>query len=180
MKYAPNIITGFRILGSISLLFLTPLSRPFFLLYAFCGVSDMFDGCLARVTGNTSKTGAMLDSLADIVFTAVALLIFIPAITLPVWASHWIIGIALIRLSSLVVGCIKYRAFAALHTYANKATGLILFCFPFLYQINGINQAVYPILIMASLSALEEIIINIISPSLNRDIKSIFKKRHKQ
>lgn len=176
MKHVPNIITCFRILSSIVLLFLKPLSMPFFLVFTLCAATDIFDGYVARKTGNASKAGAILDSVADMVFVAVALFIFIPIIPFAAWMVYWIIGIACIRISSLVVGVIKYKTFASLHTYANKATGLILFCFPFMYQICGINETAYFILLSASLSAIEEIAINMTSLSLNRDTKSIFAK----
>ena len=176
MKQVPNIITCLRILSSIVLLFLKPLSMVFFLVFIFCGATDILDGYVARKTGNTSKAGAVLDSVADMVFVAVALFIFMPIIPFTTWIVYWIIGIAFIRIFSLAVGYIKYRTFAGLHTYANKATGFILFFSPLVYQVYGINQIVYFVLVIATLSAIEEVAINITSLSLNRDIKSIFTK----
>lgn len=176
MKQVPNIITCLRILSSIVLLFLKPLSMLFFLVFIFCGATDILDGYVARKTGNTSKAGAVLDSVADMVFVAVALFIFMPIIPFTTWIVYWIIGIASIRIFSLAVGYIKYRTFAGLHTYANKATGFILFCFPLVYQICRINEIVYFVLVIGTLSAIEEVAINITSLSLNRDTKSIFTK----
>jgi len=144
--------------------------------YALCGITDILDGYLARKTGTVSKAGAVLDSLADTVFVAAALFIFIPVIPFKAWIIYWTVAIALIRFASLVVGYIRYRAFAALHTYANKATGLFFFCFPFDYRLFGINEAAAVILVAASLSAIEEIAINCTSSSLNRDRKSLFIK----
>lgn len=177
MKYAANIITAFRILISFMLLMMQPLTASFFLVYTLCGISDMLDGAIARKTANVSKTGAMLDSVADMVFISVALFVFIPVIPLATPILHLIIAIALIRLATLSVGFIKYRAFAGLHTYANKAAGLVLFCFPYLYRISGATGTVYGILAITGLSAIEELAITIISPSLNRDVKSIFTSR---
>lgn len=45
-----NGITLFRILCSLALLFCTPLSLPFYVLYAAAGFSDIFDGWIARKT----------------------------------------------------------------------------------------------------------------------------------
>ncbi|HWP51676.1 MAG TPA: CDP-alcohol phosphatidyltransferase family protein, partial [Clostridia bacterium] len=162
------------LLGSAALLFLQPLSARFLWVYTLCGLSDALDGYVARKTGNTSKAGAMLDSAADIAFIAVVLLVFIPFFSFAARIVYWIAGIAFIRLSSLVVGYIRYRTFAGLHTYANKAAGLLLFLFPFLYQICGIKDALYLMLMTASVSAVEEIAIQLTSSSLNRDVKSIF------
>ncbi len=177
MKYAANIITGFRILCSFLLLLTQPLSAPFFLIYTLCGASDMADGYVARITGSAGKTGAMLDSVADMVFIAVALFMLIPAIPLSPPVLYGILSIALIRLTTLTVGFIKYRAFAGLHTCANKATGLLLFAFPYLYRLSGLTGAVYGILAAAGLSAVEELAITVTSPSLNRNVKCLFSVR---
>jgi CDP-diacylglycerol--glycerol-3-phosphate 3-phosphatidyltransferase len=174
MKYIPNTLTFLRILGSVMLLFLEPLSTPFFTLYLVCGATDILDGYIARKTHNISKVGAALDSIADFIFLAVMLFLFIPIISLEAMACYWIIGIAVIRILSLFIGYAKYRTLASLHTYANKATGLSLFLFPFIFKFCGITIAEYIILIMASLSALEDIAINITSKALNINIKSIF------
>jgi CDP-diacylglycerol--glycerol-3-phosphate 3-phosphatidyltransferase len=141
------------------------------LIYITCGASDFADGYIARATKNTSKFGAAFDSIADLIFITVILYILIPIISLPTSVSIWIVGIAAIRIVSLLVGYVKYKAFASLHTYGNKATGLILFIYPFIYKVFGITQI---ILIVASLSALEELIINIKAKELNANIKSIF------
>ena len=47
-----NIITGIRILCSIALLFVTPLSKNFYILYLAAGLSDMLDGPVAIRTKN--------------------------------------------------------------------------------------------------------------------------------
>ena len=45
-------------------------SVVFCLIYGFCGISDIADGWLARKLKCVTKTGALLDSLADICFVA--------------------------------------------------------------------------------------------------------------
>lgn len=174
MKYIPNALTFLRILGSVVLLFLTPLSTPFFILYFVCGVTDILDGYIARKTKNISKAGAALDSVADFIFLVIMFIIFLPIITLDTMVFLWIIGIAVTRMMSLIIGYARYKALASLHTYANKATGLSLFLFPFIYKFCGSTIAEYIILIAASLSALDDIAINITSKSLNINVKSIF------
>jgi CDP-diacylglycerol--glycerol-3-phosphate 3-phosphatidyltransferase len=81
MKYVPNVLTCVRILGSIMLLFLKPFSIIFFILYIICGVTDILDGYIARKTENISKSGAALDSMADMIMIAVMLYIFYPVIS---------------------------------------------------------------------------------------------------
>jgi CDP-diacylglycerol--glycerol-3-phosphate 3-phosphatidyltransferase len=134
----------------------------------------MVDGYIARKTNAISKLGMKLDSLADVAFTAAVLVALIPVIKAPMIVWLWIALIALIRAASLITGYIKYRTFAALHTYANKATGLLLFLFPFLYVIMDTTLLEYLLCIAASLSAIEDLAINLTSKKLQRDIKGIF------
>ncbi|MBQ5555857.1 MAG: CDP-alcohol phosphatidyltransferase family protein, partial [Erysipelotrichaceae bacterium] len=47
-KNLANIITFTRILGTLCLIFLTPLTLPFFVVYIWCGLSDVLDGFVAR------------------------------------------------------------------------------------------------------------------------------------
>lgn len=72
-----NIITVCRIILSIILIFLTPNSSPFYMVYILCGFTDMLDGFVARKTHSESDIGAKLDSIADITFVAVCLIYFI-------------------------------------------------------------------------------------------------------
>ena len=174
MKHIASIITTVRIAGAFALLFIEPLSAAFFVLYALCCVSDVLDGYVARKTHTTSKIGAALDSIADFVFIAVMLVIFIPLLSLKLWMLYWIAAIALVRFASLAVGFAKYRALAFLHTYGNKATGIALACFPVLYQITGLSVAALIVCALATLSALEEMIINVSRKELNRNCRGIW------
>lgn len=174
MKNIPNLITITRILGTIGLLVLKPFSQRFLILYFLCGISDVLDGMIARKMNLTSKTGQVLDSIADFFMFTVLLIIFMFNFKLPLWIIYWIVIIFTIRLLSLFVGLMRYKQLAFLHTYANKLTGIALFCFPFLYTGLGIYTTTILLCFMASISAIEELIINIISKKLCRDIKSIF------
>ena len=174
MKQIPNIVTGIRIILSLTLLFIEPLSVAFILIYLLAGISDMLDGVLARKMHVTSKLGALLDSVADATLIFVLLAIIIPYFIWPAWVICWIALIVIIRLSSLLIGFFKYRAFAFLHTYANKITGLALFCFPLLYWLWGLNVMAIVLCCLATISAIEELLINATSNTLNRDITSIF------
>lgn len=174
MRYIPNILTCCRILGSLVILILEPLSIAFCIIYLICGVSDFFDGYIARKTKCSSTFGATLDSIADIIFLAVMLFVLLPVIHISGWVIIWIIGIAVIRIISLLVGYLRYRAFSSLHTYGNKATGMILFLFPILFPIIGMANTEKIIIVMACLSAIEELAINSTSRTLNINVKSIF------
>ncbi len=174
IRYIPNILTCCRILGSIAILILEPLSVAFFMIYIICGVSNILDGYIARKTKCSSSFGATLDSIADIIFLAVMLFVLLPIIPLPGWVIIWIIGIAVICINSLIIGYVKYRAFASLHTYGNKATGMMLFLFPIMFPVFRMENTEKIIILMACLSAIEELSLNATSQTLNINVKSIF------
>ena len=62
-----NIITGFRVLISIALLFCPVFSPVFYVLYLIAGLADMIDGTIARRTNTVSEFGARFDTAADFV-----------------------------------------------------------------------------------------------------------------
>lgn len=173
-KAIPNLLTLLRILGAAALLFLAPLKPPFLAVYVCCAISDILDGFLARRWKVASPPGAFLDSVADFLLTAVLLYVFIPYYSWPGWILIWIASIALIRCSALSVCWVRFRQFAFLHTVSNKITGIALFCFPFLLLVLGPNVTAGSLCGIASISALEELFIQIVSKQLNRDIPSIF------
>lgn len=174
MKNIPNLITAGRIVVSICLLFIKPLSVLFFFLYFAAGISDVLDGVIARKINYTSQKGAVLDSVADFVLIWVLLFKFIPILTLSFWMLCWIGIIIFLRFISLGIGFIKYHTIAFLHTYSNKITGLALFFFPVFFSVWGLTVTIILLCSLASLSAMEELAINIISKKLNRNCKSIW------
>ncbi|MEA4987140.1 MAG: CDP-alcohol phosphatidyltransferase family protein [Anaerovorax sp.] len=174
MNNIPNYISIIRIFAAIGLLFVKPFSTWFFFIYLVCGISDVLDGYIARKMNVTSKFGQVIDSISDLIFIAIVLLIIIPIIKLPMWMFYWIVVIAIVRLISVIFGFIRYQRIAFLHTYANKVTGMALFCFPFLYFVFEKETTTILISLIASISAMEELMINLTSKKLCRDRKSIF------
>lgn len=63
MKKIPNYISFTRIIFSLILIFIKPLSMSFYSIYIICGFTDIMDGFIARKTGTTSRIGAKLDSM---------------------------------------------------------------------------------------------------------------------
>ena len=80
-KYLANIITLFRIVCSIWLLLLPVFSIRFYVVYLFCGFTDMIDGAIARKTHSVTEFGSKLDSVADLIFVVVA---FVKIAELPI------------------------------------------------------------------------------------------------
>ena len=146
------------------------------IIYLLAGISDMADGFLARKMKTANKFGATLDSVADAILIFCLLILFIPYFVWPFWIVGWILLIALIRFASLIVAFFKFRAIGFLHTYSNKITGFFLFCFPALLWLFGLHVTAIVLCTLASLSAMEELSINIFSRQLDRNITSIFAK----
>ena len=136
VRSLPNIITAFRIVGTVAMAFVKPFSSAFYLIYTLCGFSDVLDGYVARKYKLESKLGSVLDSIADILFYTVMLLRIYPVLAdvLPVWLWMAVGCVLVIRLCSYIVAAIKYKKFAALHTYLNKATGVAVFFVPYLIK----------------------------------------------
>ena len=123
----PNIITLFRAVGAACLLVFGVNSIAFWVIYFVCGLSDMLDGYLARRLRCESKTGALLDSLADIVFVACCCWKLIPVLTFPKWLWIWAGLIVAIKVINQISALVIYKKCFFPHTIANKVTGALLF-----------------------------------------------------
>ena len=172
----PNLLTLLRMALGVSLLFLPLLSDWFLFVYLLAGLSDVLDGFLARRWGVESLFGARLDSAADFLLCVVLLVRFIPAYDWPRWAILWVIGIALVRLASLLVSFLRFKNAAFLHTIANKMTGFLLLCFPFFLRYVGLNITAFFLCVLASLSALEELLLMFTMRTFQPDRPTIFSK----
>lgn len=126
----PNLITGFRILCSFVLFSFDVFSTAFYIAYILCGISDMIDGTIAKKTNSVSEFGAKFDTIADMVFVAVAGFKVLPAIHVPKWLLLWIVAIGVIKIFNIVCGYIHTKKFISLHTKLNKVTGVLLFILP--------------------------------------------------
>ena len=170
----PNLLTYLRMVCAIVLLFFRPLSVWFFVLYAIAGLSDMLDGYFARRFQAQSELGARLDSAADFLLCVVLLIVLIPFYHWPLWVILWIAAIAVIRLAALLVCYLRFRQFAFLHTSLNKATGFLLFLSPVLFWLFGLNATAIILCLVATISALEELLLDCIAIDFNSNRKSIF------
>ena len=103
------------------------MTLPFWVLYLIAGLTDIFDGCLARRWGVESKFGAKLDSLADFVFVLAIGYKLFPWLKLPTALWMMIGGIALVKVSNALSSYVVKHKIAFLHTKANKLTGFLLF-----------------------------------------------------
>jgi len=84
--------------------------------------------------------------------------------------------IVIIRLLSQIVGWIRFKQLAFLHTYLNKATGLTLFISPLLLIVLDINITLIILLTIATFSAMEDLYLNLREKKLNLNKRGIFFK----
>ena len=152
-----NIITGIRILCSIALFFVSPLSKEFYILYLSAGLSDMIDGPVARKTGTTSDLGSKLDSIADIIFVAVCLIKLIPILNIEKWLYIWIALIVLIKIINIVSALIMYKRIIFLHAILNKITGAIAFILPLTLPFLEVRYSVSVVCTVATIAAIQEV-----------------------
>jgi CDP-diacylglycerol--glycerol-3-phosphate 3-phosphatidyltransferase len=133
-----------------------PLSLPFYSLYTAAGLSDIFDGWIARKTNTATKFGAKLDALADIVFAAVVLIMLLPILELPLWMIGWIGVIALFKLVNIVIGFVRNHTLTAVHSVINKVTGTLVFILPFTLTIINIRYTAVFVCAVATVAAIME------------------------
>ena len=128
MKSLPNALSALRFLvGAVCLLFFGVESCAFWVIYFVCGLSDMADGYLARKLGCESKTGAMLDSLADLAFVICCCFKLIPALAFPKWLWIWGGVIVATKIINQISALVMHKRCIFPHTIANKVTGVLLF-----------------------------------------------------
>ena len=83
MLTLPNLLTLSRILAVPILVFLLWRPAPFdyaitFVLYCMVGITDYFDGYLARAQGQVSRLGQFLDPIADKIMVAAVIVMLMP------------------------------------------------------------------------------------------------------
>ena len=156
MKHIANYISISRAFMSIMLAITETFSIAFYIIYIYCGISDMIDGLIARKSKNESKIGARLDSAADIIFIIVAMIKILPILNLTNGIIIWIVIIVLIKICNIICSFIYYKKVILPHTVANKIAGFILFIAP--YIIINADSIIFEIIIcsIATFPAVQE------------------------
>ena len=151
-----NIVTGCRIVCSVSLLFLPLFSLGFYVVYLLCGFSDMIDGVVARKTKSCSSFGAKLDTVADLIFMVAVCCKLLPVVDVAQWLWVWIVIIATIKLCNIAWGILRRKTLISVHSALNKATGFVLFLLPLTIQILELNHSLTIACLIATIAAIHE------------------------
>jgi CDP-diacylglycerol--glycerol-3-phosphate 3-phosphatidyltransferase/cardiolipin synthase len=121
MLSLPNILTMSRIFAVPILVFLLwPGTKPFgvqpvpldyafaFILYCLMGITDYFDGYLARAQGTVSKLGVFLDPIADKIMVAAVILMLVFTRDVDGW--HVIAALVILLREMIVSGLREFLA----------------------------------------------------------------------
>lgn len=173
-KYLPNLMSGFRLILVIPLIFTSIFSTQFYLIYVVGGITDILDGAIARRFGLQSDFGAKLDSLADFIFCMVVLIKVMPRVTVAPYVWLLIVLIFKIRIVNMIIAFVKFKAVSILHTRLNKITGILLFLYVFFMNTTVEISYQYLLCVFGVVSAIEETIIHLKNKKLDLNIKSIF------
>ena len=183
VKQIPNILTASRILIAIIILFIKPFSIAFYIIYGYCGISDLFDGVIARAIKNESSFGSLLDTIGDVLLTVTGSFVTFRYMYVVDNIAIWgmlaaVLSIYVFRAIGAIVTLVRFKKFAMLHTIGNKIGMILLFLFPLFYEllslISGAQIALYVICGVCVVAAIEEIVIEIITKEFNESVKSIF------
>lgn len=151
-----NIVTISRIIFSIILLFIAKESNLFIFLYILCGISDVFDGFIARVLHTENEFGVMFDSVADLIFAVVYIVKILPSFSLLSYEYIWIIIIAIVKIVIILFKSIKKQKFYIEHSFFNKLTGVLIFLLPLSVKLINIRYSIIIVCIVATITIINE------------------------
>lgn len=156
IKSLPNILSASRGVAALAMLLFPAFSSGFWILYCWCGVSDMIDGPLARKLNAADELGSRIDSVADLVFLICAAILVLPELNLPVWVWTWIAAIGIAKLAGIAIVSSRQRKLGIQHSITNKLTGILLFLLPFAIVWFGALIPAIVISAMATASLFED------------------------
>ncbi len=182
VKQIPNILTASRVIIAVIILFIKPFSIAFYVIYAWCGISDLFDGVIARAIKVESSLGSLLDTIGDVLLTLTGSFVTFKYMyqvdNLAIWGPlAAVLSIFVFRAIGAIVTLARFKKFAMLHTIGNKVGMILLFLIPLFYELVGTVGApifIYAVSGVCILAAIEEIVIEIIAKEFNENVKSIF------
>ena len=152
-----NIITVSRILFSVLLLVFSPYSYFFAALYLLCGITDVLDGFAARRLHTESEQGAVLDSVADLLFVVIYAVRILPLLSVPLWIWIWTAIIAVIKVTGIMIASKKAHRLLIEHSFGNKLTGLLLFLLPLSGYIADVKYGATLVCAVATVTVIKEI-----------------------
>ena len=171
-----NLLTGFRFVAAPVLLWLAWHNHgiAFMIVLAFAFCTDLLDGFVARLMGQVSQFGAMLDSCADVItYLTIAI-------------SCWWLWPAIVQQESVFVGLIvascllpafagfgKFGRFTSYHTWAVKVAAAAMGLSLYILFLGGPDWPFRIAAIICILAALEEVALTFLLPEPESNVRSV-------
>lgn len=173
----PNLLTGFRFVAAPGLLWLAwqGYSVGFMLLLALVFLSDLLDGMVARWTQQVSEFGATLDSYADVV-TYLTIAVCCWWLWPEIVRQEFLYVTAIIGsvLLSAIAGFAKFGQFTSYHTWAVKLAAACMGLSLYIVFFGGPFWPFRLSAIFCLLAGLEEIVITLILPKPESNVRSLW------
>lgn len=174
---APNLLTCIRFVCAPVLLWLAWNGHgvAFLVLLAGAFLTDVLDGLVAKLTGQITQLGAMLDSWADVILYC--------TIALSCWwlwpdiVAREAVYVGMVVASSLLpaaVSLIKFGAFASYHTWTVKLAAACMGLTLYVLFLGGPAWPFRAASFLCVIAAAEEIGISLISSELRSNVRSIW------
>lgn len=143
VKHIPNALSALRIALAVSLLFLAQRPWLFTAVYLVCGLTDVFDGKIARRYHVESSLGSKLDAVGDSLLfgTAAISVLYLAKLDVQVFRCLAVLSVAVAyKLANVAVTRFRFGEWNMMHTLLNKVTFVTLFfCVPVFLLIEEIN-----------------------------------------
>ena len=185
--YMVNGITLYRLIAGPVLLLLILTRQPdiFKWLLAVSFFTDAIDGYLARKYEVVSVMGARLDSIADdvtVVVATIGLFVFKPAFINEVYVL--LILLFVLFVIQVTLALVRYRKTTSFHTYLAKIAAICQGVFLILasFMPAPLYLLFYVAILVTALQLVEEIVMVLLLPEWETDIKGIYwllKRRRK-
>ncbi|WP_341328264.1 CDP-alcohol phosphatidyltransferase family protein [Methylotuvimicrobium sp. KM2] len=173
----PNLLTGFRFVAAPFLLWLAwnEYAVAFMILSAVAFLTDLLDGWTARLTGQVSEFGAVLDSWADVItYLTIALSCWWlwPEIVAREW--FYVVLIVASCLLPSAAGLLKFGRFTSYHTWGVKLAAASMGGSLYLMFLSGPIWPFRVAAVICILAAFEEIVITLLLKSPSSDVRSLW------
>ncbi|MDP1728329.1 MAG: CDP-alcohol phosphatidyltransferase family protein [Bacteroidota bacterium] len=177
--YIINIITLYRLIMAPVLLFIifTGNLNLFKWLLPLSFFTDLIDGYLARKFRVTSTWGAKLDSIADDVNILVAVIaLFVFKFEFIIQEKASIIVLLVLFAVQTALALIRYKKISSFHTYLAKCAAMLQGVFLILvFLIPGpVYFLFYAMVIVTAIELSEEIILVLLLPKWQANVKGIY------
>ncbi|MBQ7596283.1 MAG: CDP-alcohol phosphatidyltransferase family protein [Clostridia bacterium] len=177
-KHLANIITSARIVGAAVLFFFNEVNVAFLCIYAFCGVTDLIDGPIARKTQSESSIGALLDTVGDVATYVALAKIMLSKHIVPAWAIWWYVPAAAAILCSGFIALKRFGRFFVVHSLFGKIMGGTAFLMPFALRAGLIIPCFAVMCVTASVSAVETAVLTLRSDDPEYEASSVIGMIH--